>query len=107
MGIDLTAALDAVDAAFGVAAVYVPPSPPGAAGIDVVVTPARRDSEVSFAGSRGRASTGVFEVRVSDAWTPVKGGFLTVGAAAWIINDAPTREDLDGRVWTLRCGPAS
>lgn len=96
-------ALDAVFAAFGVAAVYTPPIP-DAPGVDVVTVARREDQAAQFGGGRVLAAPGLFEVRAAElASPPVKGGTLDIGTDRWRVESTPEMLDPDRLVWTLRC----
>lgn len=105
VAVDLTAALGAVMGAFGVAAAYTPPSPPGAAAMAVTALARREDADLVVGGGRrGRTARGVFEILAADLAAPAKGGRLVLaGGEAWVVTDEPEMADPDRKVWTLRC----
>lgn len=112
MGVDLSAALDAVDAAFGAAGVntYTPPLP-GAAAISVVAVAKLEDVSQTIGPGRQVSGRGTFEVQTryfeaaaaAVARAPVKDGVLTIGGVRWIIRELPELLDPERRVYTLRC----
>ncbi len=99
---DPSGALDAVFAAFGVAAIYTPPIP-GATGVEVDVVSRREDQAAQFGVGRVVAAPGLFEVRAAQLAVPEKAGTLLVGSDLWVISSAPEMLDPDRLIWTLRC----
>lgn len=103
MAVDLTAALDAVEAAFGVEAIYRAPRP-GAPAEPVTVIARREDAELVIGPGRAMTARGIFELRAGALTdTPQAGGVLTVAGASWRIEGPPEQLDPDRRVVTLRC----
>lgn len=100
---DMSVAIDATFNVFGVAAAYVPPTPPGADSVAVTILSRTNDADLSVGLSRARVTAGVFEVRAAEIAEPAKGGTFTIGAAVWKITDAPEAADPDRLVWTLHC----
>lgn len=64
------------------------------------------DEVRDFGGGASIASeTARFEVRASEAPQPSEGDVITVGAASYIVQGVPLRDDL-GLVWVLDTYPA-
>ncbi|MBI4030848.1 MAG: hypothetical protein HY370_04170 [Proteobacteria bacterium] len=98
-----TIAVDAVFAAFGIDALYVPQSGPS---VSVRVVSKSRDETIAFDMTRISVSTRVFEMRRSEPVTPAAGDSLTVGDDTYVIQGEPLSVDVDRLVWTLDTRPA-
>lgn len=96
-------AVDAVFAAFGVDAVYVPQSGPS---VSVRVVSKSKDETIAFDMTRISVSTRVFEMRRSEPVTPAEGDSLIIGDDTYIIQGEPLSLDMDRLVWTLDTRPA-
>lgn len=107
MAIDLSSALDAVDAVFGSGSVYTPPLP-AAGEVPVIAISATNDADLQLGVGRVVSSRGIFEVQAShfsavSAPDPERGGTLVTAGGSWRIEAPPEMLDVDRRVWTLRC----
>lgn len=96
-------AVDAVFAAFGVDAVYVPQSGPS---VSVRVVSKSKDETIAFDMTRISVSTRVFEMRRAEPVTPAEGDSLIIGGDTYIIQGEPLSLDTDRLVWTLDTRPS-
>jgi hypothetical protein len=96
-------AVDAVFAAFGIDAVYMPA---GGEPISARVIARRPDTIIGFGETRIHAETATFELRVSEVVSPRPGDELTVGAESFIVQGEPERRDPDSLVWSFDVRPA-
>lgn len=98
-----TTAIDAVFAAFGIDALYVPQSGPS---VSVRVVSKHRDETIAFDMTRISSTTRVFEMRRSEPVTPAEGDTLVIGDNSYVIQGEPVSFDVDRLVWTLDTRPA-
>jgi hypothetical protein len=96
-------AVDAVFAAFGIDAVYMPA---GGEPISARVIARRPDTIIGFGETRIHAETATFELRVSEVVSPRPGDELTVGAESFIVQGEPERRDPDSLAWSFDVRPA-
>ena len=97
------AAVDAVFAACGIDATYVPQS---GDPLTVRVVSKQKDQSIAFDITRISVSSRIFEVRVAELAAPEDGDSLIVGAVTYLVQGEPQSLDIDRLIWTLDTRPA-
>lgn len=96
---DFSPAIDAVFDAFGVAAVYTPPTPPGGAAVACTAILRMADPTENFGQAGAIVSELVAEIRASELPAPLERGTLVVGGVTYQVRSP--RRAVDRLVWVM------
>ncbi len=96
-------AVDAVFAAFGIDATYVPQS---GDPLPIRVVSKQKDQSIAFDMARVSVSSRIFEVRIAEVAAPQDGDSLTVNGVTYLVQGEPQSLDIDRLIWTLDTRPA-